>query len=427
MVSTLHQSMDSIGIYNPTKFILADRPFSFMTTMTGKYSDYQTYLDFKEKKGDLRAEDIRIVRAYMNEYVSQRGSSPNTALVNTQYIALLLERLPAPLSEITHLDILDAISRIRRDYRENSQRKFILNAKMLCEWMVKEGINSRINCEKVHLVKLPKKDLVTKKKATEILTPDEVRRIIGATRSSRDRAAISVLYEAALRSIEVTRLTWNDLGFDDTGIVVSTREKTGISRRIRMVTFTEYVSQWRNDYQGITGHAPEGPVPVFINIRGKPGAMSYQALKKVLVTAAERAGITGKHVHLHGLRHARITHMLESGVSETSVKKMAWGKTSTPMIAVYEHVSDEHVDNEVLEAAGLKKKDREKDRTLEAVACPSCATICPPGSGYCPKCGQPLTRQTIKSLKEKKQVILSSDEYQELIAMIEEYRKRSGK
>jgi len=119
--------------------------------------------------------------------------------------------------------------------------------------------------------------------------------------------------------------------------------------------------------------------------------------------------------------------MLESGISETSVKKMAWGKTNTPMIAVYEHVSDDHMDNEVLEAAGLKKKEREKDRTLEAIACPSCATICPPGSGYCLKCGQPLTKQAIKSIKEKKQVILSSDEYHELIAMLEDYRKQSGK
>ena len=398
-----------------------------MTSLRGNFTDHLTYINFKEKKGDIRPEDARIIRAYMNEYVSQRGISPTSAVMIAIYLLMLLKRFPGPLSEITHLDILDAIANARKEYKENSQRKFILNAKLLCEWLVKEGINKKINCDKVRIVKLPKKDLITKKKASEILTPDEVRRIIEATRSSRDRAVIAVLYEAALRSIEVIRLTWNDLDFDDSGIVVSTREKTGIARRIRIVTFTEYVSQWRNDYKGIYGKEPEGSAPVFINIRGNPGPISYQALNKILFTSAKRAGVTDKHIHLHALRHARITHMLESGISETSVKKMAWGKTNTPMIAVYEHVSDEHVDNEVLEAAGLKKKDREKDRTLEAVACPSCATICPPGSGYCPKCGQPLTRQTIKSLKEKKQVILSSDEYQELIAMIDEYRKRSGK
>lgn len=397
-----------------------------MTVMSGKYTDYNTYLEFKEQRGNIRPEDVKILRAFMNEYVSIRGISPNTALVNTQYLMLLIERLPGPLSKITHADILDAIVKARKEYKENSQRKFILNAKKLCEWLVKERLNNAINCEKIQSVKLPKKELISKKKSSEILTPDEVKKIIGATRSSRDRAAISLMYEAALRSVEVSKLTWNDLVFDDTGIVVSTKEKTGIPRRIRMVKFTQYVSQWRNDYRGITGIDPLGSLPVFINIRGSPGAISYQALKKVFITAARRAGIQNKRVHLHLLRHSRITHMLEEGISETSVKKMAWGKTNTPMIAVYEHVSDDHIDNEVLEAAGYKKIDRVKDRTLEAVACSSCATICPPGSGYCQKCGQPLTRQAIKSLKEKKQVILSSDEYNELLAMIEE-RRRAGR
>lgn len=384
-----------------------------MSLMTGKYTDYLTYLEFKEQRGDLRPGDVQILRAFMNEYVSQRGLAPNTALVNTQYLTLLIDRLPAPLTEISHLDLLDVISKIRTGYKENTQRKYILNAKLLCEWLVKEGLNTRINCEKIQAVKLPKKELVTKMKASEILTPEEVKKIIAATRSSRDRAALALMYEAALRSVEVGKLTWSDLQFDDAGIVVSTREKTGVPRRIRMVTFTGYVSQWRLDYQGITGKRPEGPQPVFINIRGTPGAMSYQALKNVLRDATRRAGIQDKRVHLHLLRHSRITHMLEAGISETSVKKMAWGKTNTPMIAVYEHVSDEHLDNEVLAAAGLQAREKVKDPTLEAVVCPGCASICPPGAAYCMRCGQPITDEARQAYEQAETFITKSPEYRE--------------
>ena len=377
---------------------------------TGKYQDFRTYLEFKKKKGDLKPADADLLIEYMIEYVTSRENAVQTGIVNAQYLAYFAEHLEKPLREFTNSDLLRVIQKARETYAVNSLHKYILNARLLSLWLITEGHNKALLREKVEKIQLPKKSLITKKQS-EILTREEVQKTIAACSSLRNRPAVAILYEAGLRAIEVSKLTWNDVVFDDSGAVLFTREKTGKERRIRIVEYAQLLAMWRAGYPG----EPEGKAPVFVNIKGPRVAITYQALKIILQRAAKKAGIK-KRVHLHLMRHSRITHMLERGISETSVKKMCWGTVNTPMIAVYEHVSDEHVDDEVLTQAGVPRaKEREEEK---ANICPGCQVINEPGARYCPKCGMGLTEEARRGVESKDKEAQESDLYQKILSQV---------
>ena len=86
------------------------------------------------------------------------------------------------------------------------------------------------------------------KTAGQMLTEDEVRAMIDACQTSRDRAIIATLYEGGFRVQELGTLTWAQVKFDDYGTVVNVDEKTGAPRYIRLVTATQYLIQWKNDF-----------------------------------------------------------------------------------------------------------------------------------------------------------------------------------
>ena len=360
-----------------------------------KFQTYSTYLEWKEEQGVLSHEDATLVHSFMDEYASSRGIADSTGMVNAQYLTNLLVLVGKPAREMTHGDILAAVATVRRRYKPNSQAKFISGAKLFSEWLVSEGYNDRIQCEKVNSIKPPRRPLITVRKE-EILSPDEMQQIIDACRTVRDKAVVATAYEAAMRAIEVVKLKWRDVEIDTNGAVLHTSEKTGEPRRIRITTYAPHLIIWKGQYRSMTGDEPEGNAPVFVNLK-PAGPLSYQGYRKILYTAAKRANIK-KRVHPHGLRHARITAMLESGISESSVKKVCWGKLTTPMLAVYEHISDEHLDKEVLQAAGIVPREKKEHAGPKAEIC-RCGTICGPGSRFCHVCGSGLTAGAVSSLR----------------------------
>ena len=87
---------------------------------------------------------------------------------------------------------------------------------------------------------------------------------------------------------------------------------------------------------------PQGP-ELFPGGRGqRPGTrLSRKSINRVLAKVARKAGIK-KRVHLHGLRHAFATHMLEAGADVRSVQ-MLLGHARLETTTVYLHLSSAHL------------------------------------------------------------------------------------
>ncbi|MBC6472136.1 MAG: tyrosine-type recombinase/integrase [Hormoscilla sp. GM102CHS1] len=110
-----------------------------------------------------------------------------------------------PLSDVALEDLQLLHRRLQLTDQPHTVANKIRAIKSLFSFCVKVGylqvnVGSFIKCPKV-------KD----KLAERVLSADECKKLIGATRNHRDRALLSLMYACELRVSEVCNLTWNDL------------------------------------------------------------------------------------------------------------------------------------------------------------------------------------------------------------------------
>jgi site-specific recombinase XerD len=176
----------------------------------------------------------------------------------------------------------------------------------------------------------------------EVLTPDEVRRLIAAPSGRaptgiRNRALLVVLYRGGLRVAEALALYPKDLDCK-AGTIRVLHGKGDRARTIGLdPTAFAVVERWldRRAALGINGKAP-----LFCTLDGKPLASAY--VRALLPRLARRAGIE-KRVHPHGLRHTHAAELAREGVP-MNVIRMQLGHSSLATTSRYlDHIAPEQV------------------------------------------------------------------------------------
>ena len=363
--------------------------------------------------GLLTSEDAALIREFLAEKRASVGIC--TGRVNMLSFTLVgWRRFIGPYRHLTITDVYSGIEELKsgksrkgKPFKQNTLADHVVILKRFLLWAI-ENEYSTIPEKKVRALKPPSKDTVTKK-ASDLLTPEEITAIILACKRSEDRALIMFLYEGGFRIGEVAQMTWGDLTFSNGGVAISIKFKTAFSRHIRAYMSTQYLQNWKADYPG----TPEGSAPVFINNRGK--TFIHATIAKRIQRIVQRAGIT-KHVTPHLFRHSRITHMINDGVQESVIKMMMWGTVNTTMFETYAHLTGKDIDNEISRVYGIVKADsKKKEPQVAPLQCPHCQHINPPTTNWCYGCGESLDPVSIATDAQFFKFILSHrkefDEY----------------
>jgi integrase len=260
-----------------------------------------------------------------------------------------------------------------------------------------------IDLTKLNKIKVPGMDRITKD-AAGMLSEDEIKRIIEKCGRVRDRAFFAMLYERGFRPVELVRLCWKDIKFDEFGAVVSPSVKTKRPRYVRLISLVPYLASWRTEHP--LGAREEDPV--FVILPKPHTRLEYLGMTLVLKRAVRLAGIT-KKVTLYTFRHSRVTNMLEQEIPESVIKLQHWGSLSTDMLATYGHMSNTSTDDILLRHAGVKRGRPKKDSVLKARQCLHCQTVNAPTSNFCGRCGYALTEEAAQN------VTLSGDQVRNLL------------
>jgi site-specific recombinase XerD len=183
---------------------------------------------------------------------------------------------------------------------------------------------------------------MTKRRPVEILTSEEVDKLIGACNpkapsGARNRALIAVLYRAGLRIGEALALKPKDL--DESAATV--RILHGKGDKARTVGMDEagfaFVALWLLERRRLS---IRNSTPLFCQItKGKRGQpISYQYVAALLPRLAKRAGVD-KRVHAHGLRHTYACELRAEGVDPGLISRLL-GHVSIATTARYlDHVA----------------------------------------------------------------------------------------
>jgi integrase/recombinase XerD len=172
------------------------------------------------------------------------------------------------------------------------------------------------------------------RKLPDVLSVEEVARLLEAAPGLKYKAALSVAYGAGLRVSEVAHLKIDDI--DSTRMLIRIEQGKGRKDRNAMLSphLLDLLRLWWREGKRRGVMLPHGWL---FPGQGRTEPISTRQLHRAVQEAAERAGIR-KRVSPHTLRHSFATHLLEQDV-DIRVIQVLLGHTKLETTALYTKVS----------------------------------------------------------------------------------------
>lgn len=237
---------------------------------------------------------------------------------------------------------------------------------------------------------------VDKKLAEELLTESDVKSMIEAASTARDKAIIAVLYDTGARIREVAEMKIRNIAFDNYGAVITVSGKTGM-RRVRIIFSVPYLSAWLDIHP--FKNDPNAYIWIGIGRRGNSEQLMYPAFRMLVKRIAARAGIN-KRVYNHLFRHSRSTELAQHLTEAQMEEHLGWVHGSD-MPRTYVHLSGKQIDDALLKMYGIVQKEDTMPQ-LTSIACPRCGQVNGPTSGFCSKCGMALRVDSAVDVEKKR-------------------------
>jgi len=175
-------------------------------------------------------------------------------------------------------------------------------------------------------------------KLPEILSREEVERIVAATGTRRERVLLMTTYGAGLRVSEVVALRPTDLDVER-GVI---RVEQGKGKKDRYTVLAERLVREVGQYYAVYGRPDHWLFPQ----RHDPTRhVDSSSAQKIYTTAKRRAGIT-KGGGIHALRHGFATHSLEAGGDLPTLGRML-GHSSVTTTMRYLHTTTKRVSAQI--------------------------------------------------------------------------------
>ena len=252
-------------------------------------------------------------------FLKGKRYSPSTIQTYTFFIADFISfHTKTPLEELTNraVELFIETVFIERKYSVSSQRQFISALKAFTSFYPQTKIHN-LSLER------PKKSRIL----PNVLSQEEVVKIIQHTKNLKHRAIIVLLYSSGLRIGEVTSLLLKNI---DT-LRRQVKVEGGKGRKDRFVilanTFLPLLQNYLTTFK-----------PVFYFIEGSTGKKySESSIRKFLFKSVQNAGIS-KKVTPHTLRHSYATHLLENGVGLRHIQELL-GHARPETTMIYTHVA----------------------------------------------------------------------------------------
>jgi len=248
----------------------------------------------------------------IKEYISEMEAlgRSQASIDSVKYTMQKLEKFK-PLDKITKDDLLQFFKNF--EGTDNTKRLYMGQIKKFYKYCKKD--------ELIDWIRLPK----VREKRMEVLTIEDINKLIEATINPYWKAYISFAFETGARFGEIQALKWKDIPDCIVANIMTEKTNAGL-RRIPLRMSNTYLMNLK-----LQINATKDDI-IF--------PLSECRTLQVLNEIAKNASID-KHVHPHAFRHACATYLVEKGTQEALIRKWCGWTPTSPMIARYQHLADD--------------------------------------------------------------------------------------
>jgi site-specific recombinase XerD len=207
---------------------------------------------------------------------------------------------------------------------------------------------------------------------SDILLPEDIKKLINVATIERDRCIIAVLFESGIRIGELIALTTDRVQMDEVKqeVILHIPDQEGCKTGSRSVVCLEvygYVQDWQKC----------NPSKKFID-------MSVMGLRHLFERIFKLAGIN-KPCNPHHFRHSAITHAAGLNMSETQLSYRFWGIPHSAMLSTYIHLNEQLKSSGYRDAKGMGEGNGKTVINPLASRCVECGRLIQAGS-LCKTC-----------------------------------------
>jgi len=317
------------------------------------------------------------------------------------YLSLRLHgMLKKPLRRATKSDIMRVVEEIERsDHKPWTKHSYKLVLKKLYKWLDTGKIAGNDYPPLVEWIPLSVRNN-SHRLPEEILTQEEIKRLVESAGNLRDKAFIAALYESGCRVGEFLGLRNKHIQFDEYGAVLIVDGKTGM-RRVRVVASAPALGLWCDNHPN-KGN-PEDALWTNMSTNHKGKSLDYRGACFMMKRLAIKVGVS-KKVNPHSFRHARATH-LASSLTEAQMKELFGWVQASKMAAIYVHLSGRDVDHAILELYGIKPPEN-ANRTKELIkTCPRCNERNTWDAKFCKRCALVLDIEEARKIERAEDIL----------------------
>lgn len=308
------------------------------------------------------------LQRYLEYIEKDRGLSNNTVLAYKRDLEAFIASRLGQIANLQRSDIARHLSQLKaQGHKSSSLARILASLRGWFSWQKHLGL---IAADPTESFNNPHRS----RHLPQVLTPDEVARLLAVADKPRDRLIVELLYGAGLRVSELV-----DLDIKDINLSQQYLRCLGKGSKERVVPFggqaLKAIKTYQNEMAAVDAQkqnhkgkespgrkraengsrrkanengAPPPTVKRSVNRRPEPllkdlkgERLSRLVVWQIIKRLAQRADIH-KDLSPHSLRHSFATHLLENGADLRAVQELL-GHSSVVTTQLYTHISRNHL------------------------------------------------------------------------------------
>ena len=338
-------------------------------------------------------------------YLRASGKAERTIALYSRHVFLFGDFLPKKAFEgYTEQDTQAFKLRMENRFSPYNVHNQMLDCITFTKWLLKT--KDKPQNFLWYDVSAQNKKVAVKLRKEDVLTPDEVQKLVSCAGSVRNKALVSCLWETGCRIEEFLNSRVGDASFQEKIITLTIRR--GKTREAEREVFLiesapSFMSWWRE-------HAFKGDQKAFlfygVGKSNKGNRLYGTNVCSILKRSAKKAGVT-KPVSPHKLRHSRATFLSGKRHSDQVMRQIFGWSENSPMPSHYSHLSSLDVQKALMQDSGLIPVV-EGSGGMRLRACPFCSTANPVDALVCEKCFRPITVEGVKAEEAKQKELMKT-------------------